>query len=54
MKGGASALYVGFEDDRVKELFDDLNDVRKSENLMKKEINKTNSKRLECRKFEKL
>ena len=38
MKGGVSALYVEFEDDRVKELFDDLNDVRKSENLMKKEI----------------
>lgn len=35
MKGGVSALYVVFEDDRVKELFDDLNDVRKSENLMK-------------------
>lgn len=37
-KGGARVLYVEFEDDRVKELFDDLNDVRKSENLMKKEI----------------
>lgn len=38
MRGGVPALYVEFEDDRVKELFDDLNDVRKSENLMKREI----------------
>ena len=29
MRGGVPALYVEFEDDRVKELFDDLNDVRK-------------------------
>ena len=38
MRGGVSVLYVEFEDDRVKELFDDLNDVRKSENLMRKAI----------------
>lgn len=38
MKGGDSVLYVEYENDEVKELFDDLNDVRNSNNLMKKEI----------------
>lgn len=37
MRGG-SVLYVEFEDDRVKELFDDLNDIPKSKNLMQREI----------------
>ncbi len=31
-------LYGDFEDDRVQELFEDLNDVRNSRNLMRKEI----------------
>ena len=38
MKGGDPVLNVEYEDDGVKELFDDLNDVRNSKNLMKKEI----------------
>ena len=38
MKGGNPVLNVEYEDDGVKELFDDLNDVRNSKNLMKKEI----------------
>ena len=35
---GAPVLNVEYEDDEVKELFDDLNDIRNSKNLMKKEI----------------
>ena len=31
-------MYIEFENDDVKELFDDLNDVRHSQNLMKREI----------------
>ena len=36
--GGDPVLNVEYEDIEVKELFDDLNDVRNSKNLMKKEI----------------
>ncbi|MCR5665215.1 MAG: type II toxin-antitoxin system RelE/ParE family toxin [Eubacterium sp.] len=36
--GGYYILYVKFEDDAVKELFDDLNDVTGSRNLMKRKI----------------
>ena len=38
MKGGGPVLNVEYEEDEVKELFNDLNDVRNSKNLMKKEI----------------
>ena len=38
MQGGDPVLNVEYEDNEVKELFDDLNDVRNSKNLMKKEI----------------
>ena len=38
IKRGDPVLYVEFENDKVKELFDDLNDVRHSKNLMTKEI----------------
>ena len=31
-------LYVKYEDERVKKLFDDLNDVQNSNNLMKRQI----------------
>lgn len=36
--GGDYILYVEYEDEKVKELFDDLNDVRGSKNLMKRAI----------------
>ena len=36
--GGGYALNIEYEDDGVKELFDDLNDIRNSKNLMRKEI----------------
>lgn len=35
---GDRVLYIEYEDVRVEELFADLNDVRDSRNLMKKEI----------------
>lgn len=38
MKGGGFILYVEFEDKKVRELFDDLNDVQGSKGLMKKAI----------------
>ena len=31
-------MYVKYEDERVKKLFDDLNDVQNSKNLMKRQI----------------
>jgi len=36
--GGDSVLYIEFEDEKVKELFDDLNNVQASKGLMKKII----------------
>lgn len=36
--GRCQALYIEYEDSGVKELFDDLNDVQNSKNLMRKEI----------------
>lgn len=38
MKGDDSVLYIEFEDERVRELFDDLNDVQGSKGLMRKAI----------------
>ena len=38
MRRGDSVLYIEFEDEKVKELFDDLNDVQGSKGLMKKTI----------------
>ena len=38
MGGGDPVLNVEYEDHEVKELFDDLNDVYNSKNLMKKKI----------------
>ena len=38
MLGGDSVLYVEFEDEGVKALFNDLNDVRNSNSLMIKKI----------------
>lgn len=38
MRGGEPVLYIEFEDEKVKELFDDLNNVRNSKNLMRKAI----------------
>lgn len=38
MYGGDFVLYIQFEDNKVKELFDDLNDVRFSKNLMQRKI----------------
>ena len=38
MRRGESVLYIEFEDEKVKELFDDLNDVQGSKGLMKKTI----------------
>lgn len=38
MRRGDSVLYIEFEDGKVKELFDDLNDVQGSKGLMKKTI----------------
>ena len=34
LQGGDSTLYVEYEDEKVKELFDDLNNVSGSKNLM--------------------
>jgi len=34
LRGGDSILYVEYEDEKVKELFDDLNNVSGSKNLM--------------------
>ena len=38
MAEGDIALYIEYEDDEVKGLFDDLNNVYNSKNLMRKEI----------------
>ena len=40
MKRGDPVLNIEFEDEKVRELFYDLNDVRNSRNLMMKEIGK--------------
>lgn len=37
-KGSEPGLHVEYEDSKVQELFEDLNDVQNSKNLMKKEI----------------
>lgn len=38
MRGGDPVLYIEFEDEELKALFDDLNNVRSSKGLMMKEI----------------